>query len=198
MKPQGTINDHAKPASAAELLRRVNVVGSSATGKSTFSARLARALGLPHIEMDALFWGPGWAWPSDELFFTKLEAAVSGDTCILDGNYSRTTSIKWRRAQTVIWLDYSFALTLTRSVRRAFTRALSREELWAGTGNRESFRKSFFSKDSIIWWSVKNHGNVRARYATAQHDPAHAHLQFIRLASPTRADAYLASLPPIA
>ena len=196
MTSQGIITHRSGPRFAIESLGRVNVVGSSATGKTTFSARLARALGIPHVEMDALFWGPNWAWPSDELFLGKLETAVSHDAWILDGNYSRTAAIKWRRAQTVIWLDYSFARTATWSVRRAFSRALTKKELWPGTGNRESFRKSFFSKDSIIWWSVKNHGKIRDRYATAQRDPAYRHLHVLRLSSPAESEAFLASLPP--
>lgn len=178
-----------------ELLQRINVVGSSATGKSTFSSRLARSRGLPYIEMDALFWGPNWTSPSDALFFGKLEAALTGDAWVLDGNYSRTTPIKWRRAQIVIWLDYSFALTVSRSVRRAIARSLNRKELWPGTGNRESFRTSFFSKNSIILWSVKNHARIRARYAAAMASQDYAHLQFVRLASPAAAEKFLEHLP---
>jgi adenylate kinase family enzyme len=36
------------------------VVGTSAVGKTTLAAALSRRLGVPHIELDALYWGPGW------------------------------------------------------------------------------------------------------------------------------------------
>jgi hypothetical protein len=49
----------------------------------------------------------------------------------------------------VVWVDYSFWRTLARrSVARL--RASRRQELWPGTGNCETFRRSFFSRDSII------------------------------------------------
>lgn len=35
---------------------KINVVGTSGSGKSTFSRRLAAQLAIPYIEMDALFW----------------------------------------------------------------------------------------------------------------------------------------------
>ena len=35
--------------------RRINVVGTSGSGKTTVAGAIAERLGLPHIEMDALF-----------------------------------------------------------------------------------------------------------------------------------------------
>ena len=133
-----------------QLPRKINVVGTSGSGKSTFSQRLAKVLGHPYIEIDKIFWGPNWYWPSDEEFFAKLKAALKQDSWVLDGNYDRTVPIKWENVEMVIWLDYPFARTLFRALKRAIRRSLTREEIWEGTGNRESFRKSFFSKDSIV------------------------------------------------
>lgn len=39
--------------------RRIVVKGSSGSGKSTVADELARRLGVPHIELDALHHGPG-------------------------------------------------------------------------------------------------------------------------------------------
>lgn len=152
---------------AVEILRkvkRINVVGTSGTGKTTFSRELAAVLGLPCIEMDRLFWLPGWQEPREEDFLARLGRAVSADAWVLDGNYNRTAAVKWAGVECVVWLDYSFGRTLAQAVRRAFRRSLSREELWPGTGNRESLRKSFFSRDSIILWTLKSYGSNRARY----------------------------------
>lgn len=176
------------------LPRRFNVVGSSASGKSTFSRRLAETLGIPHLEMDALFWKPHWRMSTDEEFFGILERELAAETWVLDGNYDRSGAIKWRRVQTVVWLDYSFARTFFQSVTRAIRRAWTKVELWPGTGNRESFRKSFFHRDSIILWSVMNHAKIRRRYLEMLTDERLAHIQFVRLASPREANRYLATL----
>jgi adenylate kinase family enzyme len=37
---------------------RILVVGTSCSGKSTFSRRLASILAIEHVELDALYWGP--------------------------------------------------------------------------------------------------------------------------------------------
>lgn len=177
-----------------KIPRRINVVGSSGAGKSTVSKRLADLLSIPSIEMDALFWGPDWHWPSDEEFFGKLERALEREDWILDGNYPRTTFIKWQRVETVVWLDYSFVRTFLQSIRRAFVRSWTRQEIWPGTGNCESFRKSFFSKDSIILWSITNHGKIRKRYQKMILDPNYAHIEFVRLTGPRQTECYFRSL----
>ena len=44
-------------------LRRTVVVGTTGSGKTTVAAELARRLGVSHVEMDALYWGPDWTSP---------------------------------------------------------------------------------------------------------------------------------------
>ena len=41
-------------------MKRINVVGTSGSGKSTFSQVLANKLNYPYLEMDAMFWKPNW------------------------------------------------------------------------------------------------------------------------------------------
>ena len=88
------------PAAQIDALakaRRINVVGCSGAGKSTFSQRLAKLKDIPYVEMDQLFWKPNWQEPSDEEFLPKVKKAVAAETWILDGNYSRTQNTKWPR-----------------------------------------------------------------------------------------------------
>ncbi len=169
----------------ADVLRkapRINVIGTSGTGKTTFSRELAAALRLPCIEMDRLFWLPGWQEPRDEDFFARLAEAVSGEAWVLDGNYNRTAAVKWAAVECVVWLDYSFGRTLMQAIRRALRRVVTREEIWPDTGNRESFRKSFLSRKSIILWTLKSYGTNRARYR-AMMNAGHA-FPVLRIGSP--------------
>jgi len=174
-------------------MHRVNVVGSSGSGRSTFARRLAAHLGQPYIELDAVFWEPNWTEPSDEALFSRLEAALAGERWVLDGNYDRTTPIKWPRTQTVIWLDYPLWLKLTRSVRRSLRRWVTQQELWPGTGNRESLSR-LFSGESILRFAYRTHAPHRARYEKALRNPPFGHLRFVRLRSPKEAEQYLAEV----
>ena len=177
-----------------EKLQRVNVVGTSASGKSSFSRALAARLGSPAIEMDALFWGPNWQQASDEVFFARVARALDRPNWVLDGNYDRTMPVKWAQVETVIWLDYSFSRTLFQSFKRATARVITGQELWPGTGNRESFRQTFFSKKSVILWMMQTYDGVKKRYRERMQDPAYAHIQFVHLRSPSEARAFLLSV----
>lgn len=175
----------------AHAPRKINVVGTSGTGKSTFSRQLAQALCIPYIEMDALFWKAGWQESTDAEFFAKLEQALNINAWVLDGNYSRTTPIKWHTVDTVIWLNYSWSRNVYQSVKRALLRSLTQQELWPGTGNKESFRKSFFSKDSIILWMLKNYRRQQTTYTTLINSNQYPHIRFYRIKSPKQAQQLL-------
>jgi hypothetical protein len=61
-------------------VRRINVIGTSCSGTSTLARVLGARLGLPVIELDALFWGPGWTPVPHETFRARVEAAASSPT----------------------------------------------------------------------------------------------------------------------
>lgn len=169
---------------------RINVIGTSGSGKTTFGRRLAEAIGIPFIEMDAVFWQADWGMPPDEEFFSKLANLLEGETWVLDGNYTRTMTFKWDRVQAVVWLNYSFPRTMTQAMRRAVSRLFSQEELWPGTGNRENLTM-LFSKDSIILWTLTSyHRHVRrnSAYITA---PGFSHIKFHRIRSPQESTRFL-------
>ncbi|MBY8990559.1 MAG: adenylate kinase [Candidatus Lokiarchaeota archaeon] len=169
---------------------KINVVGTSSSGKTTFCRKLSRILSILHIEMDALFWGPNWCLPTDEEFFPKLRLALKGDSWILDGNYTRSIPIKWESVTTIIWLDFSFLRTLYQAVNRAIKRIITREEIWPGTGNREAL-KSLFSKDSIVLFMIKSYRKFRPFYEPLIKSGDYSNIQFIRLRSPREVKLFL-------
>jgi len=170
---------------------KINVVGTTASGKTTFGKELAETLGVAFIEMDAIFWEPNWQEPSDTVFFENLQKAIDLPSWVLDGNYTRTIPIKWKDVDTVIWLDYSFRKTIFQSVSRAIKRSYYKTELWPNTGNHETFGK-MFSKDSIILWCLRNYQINRKKYEAAMNNPEYSHIQFVRLRSHREAKEYLA------
>jgi adenylate kinase family enzyme len=171
---------------------KINVIGTSGSGKTTLARRLAKHLDVAYIEMDALYWRPNWQGVSDEELLALLGEKLNATPgWVLDGNYNRTRSVKWQNVDMVVWVDYGFARTLRQAVMRAMKRAWHKKELWPGTGNRESFRQSFFSRESILLWTLKTWRSNRARYEADLADPAFAHIRFVRLRSPRQTRDFL-------
>lgn len=174
-------------------MKKINVIGTSGSGKSTFSRMLATKLDYPYLEMDAMFWKPNWQESSNDEFFSKLRSALAQDTWVLDGNYSRTTEIKWASVDHIIWIDYSFSRTVYQAVKRAFILSITKDELW-GTGNFETFTKSFFSRDSVIAWTLKTYKLNRVRYTKISTNPKYSHITFVRLKNPKMAKKFIDEL----
>jgi len=86
----------------ARAMQRINVIGTSGSGKSTFSKRFAAIIGAPYLEIDKMFWGPDWTFAPDDVFFKRMEKELRAEKWVLDGNYTRTTPIKWQNVQMVI------------------------------------------------------------------------------------------------
>jgi adenylate kinase family enzyme len=169
-------------------------VGCSGSGKSTLARSLARALGLPHIELDAIFHQPGWTPLDEDTFRARVGQAIEAPGWVVDGNYSVVQEIVWQRADTVVWFDLPYAVVMARIIRRTVRRAVTHQELW--NGNREEWFNMFSwrPEKSIIAWAATRHAVYRRRYGEAEHDPRWAGLDFVSVGSQRQADAFLAEV----
>ncbi len=141
---------------------RLLVVGASGSGKSTLARKLAELLGLPYVELDALYHNPGWVESSPEEFRRRVAARTNGRQWVIDGNYLNFLSdITWPEAEVVVWLNYPRHFVIRRLLKRTLGRLITRKELW--NGNRESLR-SLLQKDNVIAWSWKSHPMLRQAY----------------------------------
>jgi hypothetical protein len=172
----------------AQDLDRVAVIGTSCCGKTTFARRLAADLGMRHVELDALYWGPFWT-PRPG-FRDEVQAAAQQQRWVIDGNYSAVRDIVWPRCTAIVWLDYSFARVFSQAIRRTLRRIVARERLHGG--NRETIRGAFFEADGIPWWVVRTHGRRRREFPELFPRPEYGHAATIRLPTAAAAEAFLA------
>jgi adenylate kinase family enzyme len=170
-------------------LRRTIVIGTSCAGKTTFAGDLAARLGTAHIELDRLHWLPDWQARPNEEFRDLVREAIKAERWVVDGNYSKVRDITWKRATSIVWLDYSFAVVFGRALRRSLRRMITQEELFAG--NKESFRKTFLARDSILLWVLMTYRRRRREYPELFSDPNRAHLEIHRLLKPSAASRFL-------
>lgn len=170
---------------------RINVAGTSCSGKTTLARAISRRLGLPRIELDALFWGGDWTPVPEDTFRARVEGAVAADRWVIDGGYAKVRDLMWARADTVVWLDYPMRTVLRRWAGRTLARLRTREEFWTGTGNRERL-SHIVHRDSLLWWILRTHH--RRRRTTAAELAARPDLRVVRLRSPDETDRWLGSL----
>jgi adenylate kinase family enzyme len=160
------------------------------SGKSTLARRLGAALGLRVVELDAIRHATGWdSTPYDvmrERVTAVLEGAADGWVC--EGNYRRVRDIPLSRADTVVWLRLPWRVSFSRLLRRGIGRAYSREPLYGPEGPRETWRKLFFSTDSILWWSTHHHRKTIASVERALADVPHT-AKVIVLRTPAEVEA---------
>ena len=175
-------------------MQRIVVVGASGSGKTTFAAALAARLGVPHVELDALHWGPRWTPAPPETLRARAAAATAAPAWVVDGNYGALRDLTWGRADALVWLDYPLPVVVARLVRRTLTRMWRREELW-GTGNREEWGNVFFARNSLLRWAVGQHRRQRRRYP-ALLAGEFARLPKHRFRSPAAAARWLQAIAP--
>jgi hypothetical protein len=68
----------------------------------------------------------------------------------------------------VVWLDYGFRVVFLRALRRTIRRSIRSEHLWHG--NRESIRRAFLSRESILLWAATTHRRRRAPFRQLRSD----------------------------
>lgn len=172
-------------------LSRVLIIGTTSTGKSTLGVQLADRLGVPFVEMDALFWGPDWTQRPKDEFLAAVEQASAEENWVMAGNYTSWQRYSLDRATTIIWLDYSFPRTFWRCLKRTCIRVFTRQQLFSG--NREGFRKSFLSRDSIIVWLFKTWGPNRQKFAELLEAESGSRIELI-FRNPNETNGFLETL----
>lgn len=171
--------------------QRVVVVGCSCSGKTTFARRLASLFGVPHTEMDELFWGENWTPKPAAEFHRLVTEAAEGDAWALDGNYRAVRDVLWSRATLIVWLNYSFPTVFGRALRRTFGRLLSGQALWHG--NVESVRRTF-SRDSILLWVATTYRRKRQEFQDLRASNTSPQVNWLELKHPAEAEQLLHKL----
>ena len=143
--------------------RRIWVVGSCGSGKTTLARRIGDLFGVSSVHLDDYLWLPGWQLREREQMLEMVEGRLSGDEWVMEGNLGRDAVRLWKiadRADVIVWIDLSLRVTFWRLVKRCLRRALLREECC--NGNRETLRQAFFSRHSILLyaWSTRHKRRV--------------------------------------
>lgn len=180
-----------RPDQSPPPLRRVLVAGLSGSGKTTLAARVAAVLDIPHTEVDSLHHGPGWT--SRPAFLDDVRELAEGDAWVTEWQYTAARPLLAARADTLVWLDLPFRVSLSRVVRRTLRRRIRHEVLW--NGNVEPPLRTFFTdREHVVRYMVA----TRKKYETLVPEALAAHpgLTCVRLRSTAEVAAWVGTLGP--
>lgn len=167
-------------------MRRVMVIGSGGSGKSTFARRLGEILGIEVVHLDREHWQPGWVEPPKQIWRSRVEQLTRGDTWIIDGNYSGTLDVRLAACDMVVFLDLARTVCLWRVLKRALTlRGRTRPDM--AEGCVEKLDLSF-----LAWvWNYPSRTRPKVFALIEKHARGK---RVVRLRSPAAVEQFLAEL----
>ena len=167
--PRGEPRD---PSTTLRGCQRILILGRTGSGKTTLARELAAAIDVPHVELDALYFGPGFSTVPLPVLRERTTAAIAGEAWVTDGNKSAVRDLVWPRADTIVWLDYPVAVSLWRLGKRALWRTSVLTTEASQTGDKAGLPKQMLSAAKGVLTALRSHRGQRRAYPTMFAEPA--------------------------
>src|SRR3954463_10719886 len=144
--------------------QRILILGRTGSGKTTLARELAAARGVPHVELDSLYFGPDFSTAAPSILRERTSEAIAGERWVTDGNKRAVRDLVWPRADTVIWLDYGVHVSLWRLAKRARSRTSSLSAQAAENGGRTAVPKQMLAAGRGVLKALRSHRGQRREY----------------------------------
>jgi hypothetical protein len=180
------------PLNSLSGCERILILGRTGSGKTTLARELAAACGVPHVELDSLYFGPEFSTAPLDLLRERTTAAIAGERWVTDGNKRAVRDLVWPRADTVIWLDYGIHVSLWRLSKRARARTSTLSAQATQNGRRTAVPRQMLAGAKGVLTALKSHRGQRREYPRMFAEPANRHLAVARLRSPAATREWLA------
>lgn len=132
-------------------MKKVIVIGSGGSGKSTFSNQLGEVTGIEVIHLDREYWRPNWEKTPVDEWEAGVTAMLERDSWIMDGKYGGSREMRMRAADTIVFLDLPRYVCLYRILKRTIKYyGRSRPDMAEGCDER-------FDLEFLLWiWNYPN------------------------------------------
>ena len=185
------------PLNTLKGCERILILGRTGSGKTTLARQLSVALGVPHVELDSLYFGADFSRAPLSLLRDRTSAAIAGDRWVTDGNKRVVRDLVWPWADTIIWLDYPAHVSLWRLAKRARTRTSTLSAQAARTGRRTELPKQLLAAAKGVLTALRSHRGQRREYPRMFAQPANQHLAVARLRSPRATRQWMARVTEV-
>jgi len=173
-------------------VQRIHLIGGSGSGKTTLGRLIAARLGLPFVDLDDLYWEPGWREVGHAELARRLAPTLAQPGWVIAGNYHATTEAHvWPRLTQLVVLDLPYLTMLRRTAWRALVRGLTGAPCC--NGNRESLWR-LLHHDGVLLYMTRHWRRRHKRYAGLGQEAALAHAQVLRLRTPAQARDWVDTL----
>ena len=171
---------------SVNAVKKVLVIGSGGSGKSTFARQLGELLDIEVVYLDKIYWQRGWVETPKTEWLKTVDRLLEPDSWIMDGNYSGSLERRLEVCDTVIFLDMPRLLCLWRVLKRAVIyRKRSRPDMGPGCAER-------LDPEFIRWvWNYSKRTKPKVVARLAAHE---AGKKIITLRSRYEVQEYLAQI----
>lgn len=172
-------------------MNRIAVIGPGGAGKSRLARRLEQTLGIRLIQLDQLFWKPGWV-PTPDAEWEEFQRRESlAEAWIVEGLHESTMHLWLDAADTVIFLDVSAIVSLWRVTRR---RLASNNDSDLPTGCVPASPHRALAKFLFFQWEYET--RIRAKIV-AQLERRRGEASIVVLRDAKETEAFLQTLPTL-
>lgn len=134
-------------------MKRICIIGGSGTGKTTLAKNLGKQLNLPVYYIDGIHHLKNWEIRDKDERDKIILEIINKDKWIIDGTYKSTLKQRLKKADCVIYLDYS-TFAQIRGILGRFIKKHGKEKEEI-PGCKEKMSWDFF------WWVVNWRKNKR-------------------------------------
>ncbi len=168
--------------------RRIVVCGRAGFGKTTVARQIAKSIGIPHIELDALIWeSQGVRKPVEESLSEVLSLiSKHTDGWVFDGIYP-FQEIILPLADTVVWIRLPIRVFFWRLMKRNI-------RWWMGHGRHKRIRRALKGTLKQLYIIITISTTKRMRRVPEGIPPQ---ASIIQLCSSKEIDAFLDGLCPV-
>ena len=124
-------------------MKRVLIIGSPGTGKSTFARKLAAKTGLPLIHIDYYYHDPSKDYYTNKVAWRELVMKMAAkDRWIMDGNFGNTMGERMQLAETIFYFDLPRRTALWGVLKRRFhaVKGVKRDDMPEGWKEKANWK----------------------------------------------------------